>query len=167
MLLGQPLNLPSALVSGKVGWQLYQEFPEIQAEYAEVKTLFFYSTSAYQLHTVDKPLNTLEDLKGMLVRCGGPVDTAIAEALGAIPQFLSMPDAYLALEKGVLDAHMGPYGPMKGFGLADVTYCHLTNANLHTCVFCVIMNLDTSVVPSLANYFVASLTRLTNPPSST
>ena len=91
-----------------------QEFPEIQEEYKDVKLLFFYSTSAYQIHTPKKAIYTKEDLEGRLIRVGGPVDKAIAEALGGVPEFMHMPDTYLALSKGVLDAHMSPFGPMKG-----------------------------------------------------
>jgi TRAP-type transport system periplasmic protein len=142
IVMNTPLGLPNAEVAGKVGWDLYQKFPEIQAEHAGVKVLFFYSTSAYQLHTANKPIHTLEDIEGLLIRCGGPEDTAITEALGGTPEFLPMPDSYLALEKGVLDGHMGPFGPMLGFQLDEVLSCHLQNGNFHTNIFAVIMNLD-------------------------
>jgi len=142
MIMNQPLHLPNALVSGKVGWDLYQKFPEIQAEYADVKVLFFYSTSAYQLHTVKKPIYTKEDVEGLLIRSGGPVHTAIIKALGGSPQFIPMPDTYLALEKGVLDGHMSPFGPMRGFKVDEVLFYHLQNANFHTNIFGVVMNLD-------------------------
>jgi len=142
MVMNAPLGLPNAVVSGKVGWDLYQKFPEIQAEYADVKLLFFYSTSAYQLHTVKKPIHTKEDIEGLLIRCGGPTDTAVTEALGGVPQFIPMPDTYLALEKGVLDGHMSPFGPMPGFKLTEVLFNHLENGNFHTNIFGVVMNLD-------------------------
>lgn len=142
MIMNHPLDLPNAVVSGQVAWELYQEFPEIQEEYKDVKLLFFYSTSAYQFHTPKKPIRTKADLEGVLIRVGGPVDTAIAEALGGIPEFMHMPDTYLALSKGVLDAHMSPFGPMKGLRTAEVTRFHIENANLHTSIFGIIMNLD-------------------------
>jgi TRAP-type C4-dicarboxylate transport system substrate-binding protein len=142
MVMNAPLDLPNALVSGKVAWDLYQKFPEIQAEYRDTKVLFFYSTSAYQLHTVKKPIHTKEDVEGLLIRCGGPDDTVVIKALGGVPQFMPMPEAYLALEKGVLDGHMGPFGPMPGFKLDEVLFYHLENANFHTNIFAVVMNLD-------------------------
>jgi len=141
MVMNQPLDLPNAVVSGKVAWNLYQEFPEIRAEYQDVKLLFFYSTSPYQIHTAKKPIYSRENLKGLLIRVGGPVDKAIAEALGGVPEFMHMPDTYLALGKGVLDAHLSPLGPMKGLKTADVTRYHLENANLHVNIFGIIMNL--------------------------
>ena len=142
MVMHVPLGFPNAEVSGKVAWDLYQKFPEFQAEYPGVKVLFFYSTSTYQIHTVKKPIYTKEDVEGLLLRSGGPVDSAIAEALGAVPQSMMMPDAYLALEKGVVDGHIGPFGPMEGFKLTEVLFYHTENANLHTSIFAVIMNLD-------------------------
>lgn len=142
MIMNQPLNIPNARISSLVAWELYQSFPEIRAEYKDVKLLFFYSTSAYQIHTVNKPINNIEDFHGVLMRVGGPVDKAIAEAVGATPEFLPMPDTYLALGKGVLDALMSPFGPMKGFRTADVTRFHLENADLHTSIFAIIINLN-------------------------
>ena len=76
------------------------------------------------------------------MRVGDTIDTAIAEAVGATPEFLPMPDTYLALGKGVMDALMSPFGPMKGFRTADVTRYHLENADLHTSIFAIIMNLN-------------------------
>lgn len=142
MIMNRPLDLPNAVVSGQVAWELYQEFPEIQEEYRDVKLLFFYSTSAYEFHSPKKAIRRSEDLKGILIRVGGPVDKAIAEALGGTPEFMHMPDTYLALSKGVLDAHMSPFGPMKGLRTAEVTRFHTENANLHTGIFGIIMNLD-------------------------
>jgi TRAP-type C4-dicarboxylate transport system substrate-binding protein len=83
-----------------------------------------------------------DDLSGLLIRVGGPVDKAIVEALKGIPEFMHMPDTYLALSKGVLDVHMSPFGPMKGLRTAEVTSFHTENANLHMSVFGAIMNLD-------------------------
>ena len=142
LVMNEPLGLPNALVSGKVGWDLYQKFPEIQAEYVDVKLLFFYCTSAYQLHTVKKPIHTMEDVKGLLIRSGGDVDTAVIKALGGVPQFIPMPDTYLALQKGVLDGHVSPFGPMPGFKLDEVLFNHLENVNFHIVIFAVVMNLD-------------------------
>ena len=143
MVMNQPLDLPNAVVSSKIAWELYQEFPEIRAEYQGVKLLFFYSTSPYQIHTAKKPIYSRKDLEGLLIRVGGPVDKAISEALGGVPEFMHMPDTYLALGKGVLDAHLSPFGPMKGLRTADVTRYHLENANLHVNIFGIIMNLKT------------------------
>ena len=142
MIMNQPLNIPNARISGLVAWELYQSFPEMRREYKDVKLLFFYSTSAYQIHTVNKPIHTIEDFHGVLMRVGDTIDTAIAEAVGATPEFLPMPDTYLALGKGVMDALMSPFGPMKGFRTADVTRYHLENVDLHTSIFAIIMNLD-------------------------
>ena len=141
MIMHLPMDLPNAVVSSKIAWELFQEFPEIQAEYKDVKLLFFFTTSPYQIHTAKKPIQSKKDLEGLLIRVGGPIDKAIAEALGGVPEFLHMPDTYLALEKGVLDAHLSPLGPMKGLRTADVTRYHLENANLHVSLFGIIMNL--------------------------
>ncbi len=64
------------------------------------------------------------------------------EALGATPVNIPMPEAYPALEKGVIDGLLQPFGPMKAFKTADVTRYHTTNANLSNFLFSTVMNLE-------------------------
>lgn len=136
-----PMLFPSSTVASQVAWDLYGKFPEIKAEYSDTRLLFFYFTPPYQIHTVKKSINTMDDLKGLQMRTAGPIDAKIMEALGAVPVAISMPEAYLGLQKGVLDGLLSPFGPMRGFKTADVTYYHTVNANLFSSVFCVVMNL--------------------------
>lgn len=137
-----PMLFPNSAVASRVAWNLYEKFPEIKAEYSDVKLLFFYCTSPYEVHTVKKPIHTAEDLKGLQIRAAGPIAAAITEALGANPVNISMPEAYLGLQKGVLDGLLSPFGPMKPFKTADVTHYHTVNANLFSNIFCVVMNLN-------------------------
>jgi len=136
-----PMLFPNSVVASRVAWELYKKFPEIRTEYSDVKLLFFYCTSPYEIHTVKKPIHTARDLKGLQIRAAGPIAAAITQALGATPVAISMPEAYLGLQKGVLDGLISPFGPMKHFKTADVTRYHTVNANLFSNVFCVVMNL--------------------------
>jgi len=136
-----PMLFSNATVASRVAWDLYKEFPEIRAEYSDVKVLFFYCTSPYEIHTVKKPIYTAKDLKGLQIRAAGPIAASIMEILGATPVAISMPEAYLALQRGVLDGLVSPFGTMRAFKTADVTRYHTVNANLFSNIFCVVMNL--------------------------
>ncbi|MBU2498193.1 MAG: TRAP transporter substrate-binding protein [Proteobacteria bacterium] len=137
-----PMLFPNSTVASQAAWDLYQKFEEIKAEYRDTKPLFFYFTPPYEIHTVKKAINTMEDLKGLQIRSTGPIDAKILETFGASPVAISMPEAYLGLERGVLDGLVSPYGPMRGFKTADVTRFHTSNANLFSNVFGVVMNLN-------------------------
>lgn len=139
--LNLPMLFPSALVASQAAWDLYQQFPEFQREYSDTKLLFFYCTPPYEIHTVKKAIKTMEDLKGLQIRTAGPISAKIMQSLDAIPVAMPMPEAYMGLQKGVLDGLVSPYGPMRGFKTADVTHYHTTNANLFCNAFCVVMNL--------------------------
>jgi TRAP-type mannitol/chloroaromatic compound transport system substrate-binding protein len=61
-----------------------------------------------------KPINTVEDIKGLKFRIGGFPGRVIAK-LGGVPTSLGAPDIYPALEKGTIDAAewVGPYDDEK------------------------------------------------------
>jgi len=136
-----PMVFPSSTVASRVTWELYEKFPAIQAEFSEVKVLFFYCTPPYEMHTVKKAINTSEDLKGLQIRASDPISAKVIESLGATPVAISMPEAYMGLQKGVLDGLVSPFGPMRGLKTANVTHYHTTNANLFNNVFAIVMNL--------------------------
>ncbi|WDP92291.1 MAG: TRAP transporter substrate-binding protein [Desulfobacter sp.] len=90
-------------------WKLYDKFPEIQKEYKDVKVLLFYTSDPYTLITVNKPVKTLEDLKGMKIRMTGGPPTDMVRALGGTPMLIPMPDNYLSMQKGVIDGMGAPW----------------------------------------------------------
>ena len=50
-----------------------------------------------------KPISTMEDLKGKVIRCDSEYAQYFISALGGAPQSMSVADVYSALEKGVVD----------------------------------------------------------------
>jgi len=67
-----------------------------------------------------KEINTVEDLKGLKFRCGGPAGQVLSK-LGVVPQQIAGGDIYPSLEKGTIDAAewVGPYDDEK-LGFAKV-----------------------------------------------
>ncbi|MGB5985363.1 MAG: TRAP transporter substrate-binding protein [Desulfobacterales bacterium] len=84
-------------------WQLYEKFPAIQDEFKDVQVLLFYTSEPYSLITREKPVKTLEDIKGMKIRMTGGPPTDMMKLLGGVPMLIPMPDNYISMQKGVID----------------------------------------------------------------
>lgn len=130
---------PSALVASLTVHEAYKQIKP--TELADVKVMFHWATGPGDLMTT-RPVRTLEDLAGMELRAvGGTARTM--EKLGAIPVSMPMPDAFLALEAGIVEGILAPTDVLKGFKLAEVT-SYVTKAPfLYNIVFTKVMNLDT------------------------
>jgi TRAP-type mannitol/chloroaromatic compound transport system substrate-binding protein len=72
-----------------------------------------------------KPINTVDDLKGLKFRIGGLLAGDVMAKLGVVPQQIAGGDIYPALEKGAIDAAewVGPYDDQKlGFSKIAPNY---------------------------------------------
>jgi TRAP-type C4-dicarboxylate transport system substrate-binding protein len=61
-----------------------------------------------------KPIRSMEDFKGKRIRAYGFALPALIEAIGAVPVSMGTPEAYEALERGILDC--SPVGPTLAHG---------------------------------------------------
>ncbi len=102
-------------------WKVYSQFPEVQAEYKDLKILLFYTSAPYTLITVDKPVKTMEDIKGMKVRMTGGPPTDMMKAIGGTPMNIPMPDTYLSMQKGVIDGMGAPWEAIVVWRFYEVT----------------------------------------------
>jgi TRAP-type C4-dicarboxylate transport system substrate-binding protein len=123
--LSDVITLPSlpfatAEKGSEVLWRLYEKFPAIQKEFADVQPLMLWTSNPYFLITSKKQVKTLEDLKGMKIRVTGGPPTEQIKALGAVPTLIPMPDNYMALDKGVIDGMGAPWEAIHGFRLYEV-----------------------------------------------
>lgn len=103
------LPFKSAEKGSEVMWKLYEQFPEIQNEYKDLKVLLFYTSEPYTLITANKQVKTLDDIKGMKIRMSGGPSTDMVKALGGVPMLIPMPDNYISLQKGVIDGMGAPW----------------------------------------------------------
>lgn len=66
--------------------------------------LTYYTSGARSFYTKNKPINTLEDLKGLKIRVqDSPSQVDMMNALGASPVTMPYGDVYTALQSGVID----------------------------------------------------------------
>ena len=120
-------------------WELYNRFPEWREEYKEVKMLWQWASALFQLHTVKKPVRTLEDLKGMkIISWSAPMNNLI-RMLGANAVDGKPTDTYLALERGMADGVLCPLAPLRSFKISDAAKHH-TILNLNAAGFWAGMN---------------------------
>ena len=65
------LPIKSAEQSSAVLWQLYQKYPEIREGFQDNHVLLLFTSTQFILITKDKPIKTVEDLKGLKIRTTG------------------------------------------------------------------------------------------------
>lgn len=130
---------PNALVASLTVHEAYKQIKP--AELADVKVMFHWATGPGTIMST-RPVRTLADLDGMEMRVvGGTARTM--EALGVVPVSMPMPDAFIALEAGIVEGILAPTDVLKGFRLAEVTSYITVAPFLYNIVFTKVMNLDT------------------------
>lgn len=137
-----PFVAPTAAIAAQACYKCTTTHPEMLNEIEKTTPLLAAHTSAIaNLHTTDKAglVKTLEGLPGLLLCAGTPLIAEWFTSLGASPTFIPADDAYLALEKGVVDAGIWPWAPLRSFKLAE----HVTN---HT-----VMDLNFAINLIIAN----------------
>ena len=133
------LPLKTAQQGSEVLWKLYEKFPAIQKEYKDVHLLITGVADPRFLLTTKKQIKTVEDIKGMKLRILGGPPTDQMKALGAVPTLIPMPDAYQALDKGVIDGMDISWEGVMSFRLYEVVK-YLTYAPLTTSYHTIVMN---------------------------
>ena len=83
--------------------KLYEEFPELQKECEILKPLAFaFDGGAYQLLTVNKPVEKVEDLKGLTIWCEADFNDFLA-GCGATTVNTPWSEVYSSLQKNMYD----------------------------------------------------------------
>jgi TRAP-type C4-dicarboxylate transport system substrate-binding protein len=133
------LPFTTAEKGSEVMWKLYEQFPEIQEEYKDVKVLLFYTSEPYTLITRDKPVTSIEDIKGLKIRMTGGPPTEMVKALGGVPLLVPMTDAYISLQKGVADGMGTPWEAIHTYRFYEVVN-HYTEVPFPAVYFSIVMN---------------------------
>jgi TRAP-type C4-dicarboxylate transport system substrate-binding protein len=112
-----PLGFPSGWVDTQVTTDFFNKYKP--KEWNDVHVLYVDMSGPLILQTVNKPVRTLEDLKGLKVRAVG-VMSEVIKALGAVPIPLEMPDCYDALRRAVIDGITVDLSTLKYWKFAEV-----------------------------------------------
>ena len=68
-----------------------------------MKVIGMFTYDPNQVHMVSKPVRTLEDFKGMVIRGTGPVMGEMISLFGATPSAIQVTELYSSLERKVVD----------------------------------------------------------------
>ena len=92
----------------------------IKDEYEDTHLLALIGTGQGALHTVDKPIRTPADMKGLRIRQPSAVASHIIEATGAAPVGMPASDTYTSLQRGVIDGLSFTWQPIQAFRLDEL-----------------------------------------------
>lgn len=121
---------------------MYEEIPEVAAEFEDWKVLALHGTSNSPVSTVGKKIETVNDFKGMRLRVAGTIPTLYLQQLGADAVALPTSEVYDNLSKNALDGMCNDWHNIDCFRLFEpIDYC--MNVNLNMTASGVLMNKDT------------------------
>ena len=135
--LGMPFLFENSHEAVAVAEELYAQYLKDEFEKYGVLIAREAQTSPYHMYTRHKPINRMEDVRGMKVRAGGGTHAKIIAALGGVQTNMPAADTYTALQRGMLDAaHFGD-AIAPAFKLFEVTKYRTTNGfNQITVEYC-------------------------------
>jgi TRAP-type C4-dicarboxylate transport system substrate-binding protein len=115
------LPTPTAEMNAATMYQIYSEFPEVQAEFTGVHMILFMSTTPYVPHTSNKQIIEIEDFKGLTLRAIGGPQQDIMAALGGTGVYFTGGEVYEAIQTGVLDGSTFPLDALQTVRACEVT----------------------------------------------
>ena len=136
-VLDLPLGYTSGLQATRLANAYYRKFQP--KELSDVKIMYLMAHGPGIINS-KKPINKLEDLKGLKIRCTG-TSSKVVSHLGGTPVAMAQNETYDALQKGVVDGAMSPIETAKGWKFAEVVKYHTMNyGSAYSLGFFVVMN---------------------------
>ncbi|HUL23511.1 MAG TPA: TRAP transporter substrate-binding protein [Thermodesulfobacteriota bacterium] len=112
-----PVGFPSAWIAGHVANDFYNKY---QPKDFDTYHVLMLSTSPINVvQTLNKPVKTLDDIKGLKLRGTGRLGDTV-KALGATPIPIETPDLYDSLKRGVIEGALLPMETLKGFKTGEL-----------------------------------------------
>jgi TRAP-type C4-dicarboxylate transport system substrate-binding protein len=137
-VIDMPLGYTSGYQATKLINAFYEKFQP--KELADTKVMYLMGHGPGIVHTTKKPVEKLEDLKGLKIRCSG-TSAKVVSHLGATPVAMPMTETYDALQKGVAEGVVCPMEALKGWKLGELVKYTATNlGSAYSLGFIVTMN---------------------------
>lgn len=122
-------------------WRTYEKHLADNPAFDGVQMLGVGLFGGGQIHHGAKPVITPEDIANQKVRVGGPIQTRLMEALGAVPVAAPGTKAYELLEGGVIDASLHSMESVMNFRLEESLKHHtIVSDGLYDSSFFIVMN---------------------------
>jgi TRAP-type C4-dicarboxylate transport system substrate-binding protein len=137
-----PFITSTAEAGSKAAWDFYGKYG--QKEFTGIKPLMFAVHDDGYLHTRDKQIKTMADLKGLKFRAPTRMTNKLLASLGATPVAMPLPQVPEAVSKGVIDGFLLPWEVIPSVKLHEMVKYHSetdpTRPALYTSVFILAMN---------------------------
>jgi len=135
-------ELPGVITAETGTEHILANLDKLSDEYRRVVLVGLWNNAPNLLFTTEKPVRSLEDVKGLKIRVPSRNAGLVVEAWGATPVSMPAPEIYNAMQTGVIDGAMIDATTLKAFKLAEVTN-HIT-MGMDTTIsdFFMIMNRD-------------------------
>lgn len=118
---GLPYNgVTCGRMGTKVLWDLYQNYEPLQKEYESVVPISLYCTTTVPLSTTTVKIETVKDLKGLMIRVPNSAVGLWCSQLGLTPQTIANPETYESLEKNVINGCLNDWHNLHAFSLLEV-----------------------------------------------
>jgi TRAP-type C4-dicarboxylate transport system substrate-binding protein len=112
-----PLGFPSSWIATHVANDFHNKFKP--KDFDQYHVLMLSTSPVNVIQTVNKPVQKLEDVKGLKLRGTGRLGD-IAKALGATPIPIETPDLYDSLKRSVIEGALLPLETLKGFKTGEI-----------------------------------------------
>jgi TRAP-type C4-dicarboxylate transport system substrate-binding protein len=119
----QMLELPGLSVGGQESTQLMWDLLEggyLNPEFDGLKVLALWAADDAGLYTRDKPIRSMDDIAGMVLRSPSAAQANQIEKMGGTPVAMPITELYPQLERGVIDGAMVPFTTILDFRMHEV-----------------------------------------------
>ena len=139
MMVAIPGVVPGAREGTDMLWNALNY---LDTEYQRVKLLAMWTNAPAVLITKDRPVRTLEDVKGMKIRAPSAADAPVIDSWGAVPVQMTVNETYNALNTGIVDAVMIGSSGIGSFKLNEPGKYITTGLPSSSAAFYLVMNAD-------------------------
>ena len=132
-----PFLVPDALRGSRALWALHAD-GTLSEEYKDFQVLALFVHNPGLIHTRERRVVSLSDLKGLRLRSPNKTVSAALEHVGAVPVLLQVNDVMPAVKDNKIDGIVTNWGnPLQGF---NDFMKHHTDTRFYTSAFFVVMN---------------------------
>ncbi|MBL4645140.1 MAG: TRAP transporter substrate-binding protein, partial [Rhizobiales bacterium] len=135
-------ELPGVITPETGTAKLLANLDMLKGEYRRVVLLGLWNNAPNLLLMAEKPIHTMDDLKGLKIRVPSRNAGLVVEAWGATPVSMPAPEIYNSMQTGVVDGAMIDATTLVAFRLAEVTNFITTGMDTTISEFFMIMNRD-------------------------
>lgn len=132
-----------AIANSQAYWSVYGDQLNAAEEHAGTHLLGLFMHGPGLLHNNVRKIETPADMQGLKIRVPGGYVADLVSALGATPLFMSSPEVYEKLSRGVIDGVAFTYEAMTAFNLVDdIKYSMTVPGGIYNTTWFFVINED-------------------------